>query len=100
MLFGPRTEYNTYSALAPAIAVLCAQAWLVDRRRLAAVGLAIVALLILGSFEIGRRLAPGVLLIWLAPLMCVWFTSFVVVRVLQARNDPSAAGVFAAREPT
>jgi alpha-1,2-mannosyltransferase len=33
MLFSPRTEVNTYSALAPAIAVLCAQAWLVERRR-------------------------------------------------------------------
>jgi len=92
MLFSPRTENNTYSALAPAIAVLCAQAWLVTFRPRTGMGLATLAAGILGSYEIGRRLVPGSPPNWLAPLMCVCFTAYAVVRLLHGENNPAAQG--------
>jgi hypothetical protein len=88
MLFSTRTENNTYSALAPALAVSFAQEWSVMRRPLVGAGLALLALGILGSYELGRRLAPGLPPSWLAPLMGVCFMAFVVFQVLQGGRDP------------
>jgi len=86
MLFSPRTENNTYAALAPGIAVLCAQAWLIESRRLVGVALAALAVITAGGYELGRRILPASPPTWLAPLMTVFFTAYAVSRVWRARE--------------
>jgi hypothetical protein len=85
MLMNPRTENNTYSTLAPAIALLAAQAWILDRRPVATSLLLLLAAGTVGSYELGRLITPPKQSIWLAPLMCVLFTGYVVMRALRTR---------------
>ncbi len=87
MLFSPRTENNTYAVLAPGIAVLCAQAWLIEGRRLAGVALAALAIITAGGYELGRRILPASPPTWLAPLMTVCFAVYAVGRVWRARES-------------
>jgi hypothetical protein len=91
MLFNPRTELNTYAALAPAVAVLFAQAWIVDGRRLAAAGLIAVGVGIKESFEVGTRLAPEVPPIWLAPIACVGLVVYAVYEACRVTARPVVA---------
>lgn len=72
MLFNPRTENNTYSHLAPALAVMGSLALRSERRGLAAYCLG-CAVAVLGSWEIGRLLVPPDQAVWLAPLGCLAF---------------------------
>ncbi len=86
MLFSPRTENNTYAALAPAVGAFFAAAWRDDRRLLAAT-FVVIALGMLGSYEVGHLLTPSASPTWLAPLVTTGFTAFVVAGVFA----PSAA---------
>jgi alpha-1,2-mannosyltransferase len=86
MLFSPRTENNTYAVLAPAIAVLGARAWLVERHRLAGAWLASLAGGITVSYELGRRILPGRPATWLAPLMAICLSVFVGRRIWTSRE--------------
>lgn len=81
MLFNPRTENNTYSALAPAIGVCFAQAVLVRRNRIEAAFLFLVAAAIVGTYEIGRLFSPPERAIWLSPLACSCFTVWLAARL-------------------
>lgn len=89
MLFSPRTENNTYAVLAPAIAVLCAQAWLIERRWVAGVALTALAVTTAGGYELGRRLLPGSPPNWLAPLMAVGFTVYAISRIWSGVRSPA-----------
>lgn len=82
MLFNPRTENNTYSALAPALGVCFAQAVLVRGSRIEAAWLLVLAAGILGTYEIGRLFSPPSHAIWLAPLACACFSIGLVWRLL------------------
>jgi len=77
MLFNPRTENNTYSMLAPAIAVLFAQS-VAQRRVLRSALLLAIAAGTLGTYEIGRLLTVPEQSVWLAPLACLCFTACVL----------------------
>jgi hypothetical protein len=79
-LFSPRTELTTYAALAPAIAVLCARAWRIERRHLAGAALMSLAVVTALSYELGRLLLPGHPPTWPAPLMAVCFTIYALRR--------------------
>jgi Glycosyltransferase family 87 len=73
MLFNPRTENNTYSHLAPALAVFGSHALLAGKLRVWGAYYFCCALAILGSWEIGRLLVPAPQAVWLAPLGCLAF---------------------------
>lgn len=90
-LFSPRTEPNSYSVVAPAIAVLFAQAWVVERRLVAAIGLAVMDAGIARTYEVGRILAPDTPPIWLAPLMCLCFFAYAVNCLLRPINHAASA---------
>ena len=77
MLFNPRTENNTYSMLGPAVGVFLARSVLVDRRILRTALLALVAIGVLGTYEIGRLITSPAQSMWLAPLMCIVFAGYV-----------------------
>lgn len=91
MLFNPRTENNTYALVAPAIGLFCAEAFLVRRQPLVAWRIVGMSIGIVGGYEIGRRLAPGVSPVWLAPLMCTFFNVFVLVRLTRELLDRNGA---------
>lgn len=95
MLFNPRTENNTYSLVAPAIGLLCAEAFLAQRNPALGWVLLVLASGIVGSYEIGRRLVPAANPVWLAPLMCVGFTALLLgqlIRELHRHAAPSTRG--------
>lgn len=75
LLFSPRTENNTYACLAPVLTFLMAlprpARWADVARMVACIAIGIA---VIGSYEIGKRLVPGVQAAWLAPLA----TSFLV----------------------
>jgi len=74
MLFSPRTENNTYVCIAPTLGIGIATALYGDciagikasRLRVAFYVIAIAC--IIGAYELGKVLAPGMPRIWLAPL--------------------------------
>lgn len=68
LLFSPRTENNTYACLAPALAWL--MAFPRDPARgdlLRAGGCAAAGIAVVGSYELGRLVTPGIPGVWLAP---------------------------------
>jgi len=81
MLFNPRTENNSYAMLAPAIGWCCAEAVLLERRWRPALAFVLIAIGTIGSHEFGRQLLPSSRAIWLAPLMALWFTAVLLVRL-------------------
>ena len=85
MLFNPRTENNTYSMLAPAMAVFFAWA-VIEKKPFRTILLGGIILGTLGSFEIGRLVTPKPQAVWLAPLMCVFFSGCVVRDLLTNRT--------------
>ena len=85
LLFSPRTENNTDAVLGPAIAVLAARAWLVERHRLTGAWLASLALGITVSYD-GRRMLPDCPATWLAPLMAICLSVFVGRRIWMSRE--------------
>ena len=97
MLFNPRTENNTYSHLAPALAAFFSQAFLSGQRRGLAAYYVGCALAVLGSWELGRLFVPPAQAVWLAPLGCF---AFAIPTVLDACWGKSAALADGARQPS
>lgn len=96
MLFNPRTENNSYAMLAPVIGWCCAEALLIERRWRPGLMFVVIAVGTIGSHEFGRQLLPASRAVWLAPLMALWFTVVLVIRLFR-----EAAGAAAAeRQPT
>ena len=91
MLFNPRTENNTYIALAAAIGLFFAQACLAGHRRTAAC-LAALAIGIVSSRMVGGWFGTRFQAVWLAPIMGVCFLGYLVDRVL-ARDAEQATFV-------
>lgn len=81
LLFNPRTENNTYSALSPALGIFFAQSLLVRRNWLAVVWLLAISVAIMGTYEIGRLFTSPTWSIWLAPLACTCFACWLAVRL-------------------
>jgi alpha-1,2-mannosyltransferase len=71
MLFNPRTENSTYCMLGPLLGLLITDSSIRPSARLRTVGLGVIAILIAGSYEIGKHFTPeGEMANWLAPLGC------------------------------
>lgn len=86
MLFNPRTENCTYCVLGPALGLFYAEA-LCGRRWFAAGSMMALAVVILGSFELGQHITPqGVPPVWLAPLACCFFTLYAAFRLTSELN--------------
>lgn len=77
MLFSPRTENNTYACIAPTLGLAIAVGLHgagpggAGRSRPRAVVAVLVAAAVIGSYELGKLLVPGVRSVWLAPLASV-----------------------------
>ena len=85
MLWNPRAEFNGYSILGPVLAVFCAHATLVTGSQRVAGGLALIALGILGNYEIGKWFVSTTdQAVWLAPLMCSLFFVFLTRELFRA----------------
>lgn len=79
MLFNPRTENNTYSHLAPALAAFAGMALVKQNGRAWGVYYLGCALVVLSSWEIGRLFTPPEHAVWLAPMGCLAFAIPVVI---------------------
>jgi len=94
LLLSPRTENNTYACIVPPLVmVMAAAATAAAPRWLAVAGGWLAAIAIVGSYEIGRLLAPGVRGVWLAPLTTTLVAPWFVASLL---GDLHAAGEAAA----
>jgi hypothetical protein len=83
LLLSPRTENNTYACIVPAVVmVMATAATAVPPRRLAVALGWLAAIAIIGSYEIGRRIAPDVRGVWLAPLTTALLAPWFVVSLL------------------
>lgn len=91
MLFNPRTENNSYALLAPSMAILGAELFLVERRYFLGAMQVLFMGGTLGSFEIGSRLIPWAEPIWLAPLMCVGFTGCLLAQLAREVRADAAS---------
>jgi hypothetical protein len=89
MLFNPRTENNTYSALAPAIGILCSSDVLVRRKYVMALWYVLLSLGILGTYYVGTLLTGPDYTAWLSPLMGICFTLTAIVKL---RRWPENSG--------
>ncbi len=93
MLFNPRTENNSYSALAPVIGILCCNDVLVRRRYLMSALYIVISLGILGTYYAGTLFTGPQLTMWLAPLMATLFSINLVVKLLYWREEKSYSAV-------
>jgi hypothetical protein len=92
LLLNPRTENNTYCLLGPALGMFYVDELIVRNRRLNAGGLLVLAILTLGSHEIGKNLtSAGVRAIWLAPLACCVFALYLGVRLRSELSESESA---------
>jgi alpha-1,2-mannosyltransferase len=83
MLFNPRTENNSYSALAPAIGILFCQDVLVRRNYVLGAAYVILSIGILGTYYVCRLFTGPEFTTWLAPLMGVFFAAIVVAKLFR-----------------
>jgi hypothetical protein len=93
LLFSPRTENNTYAFLAPALGVCCGEAFLVKRNRWLGALFVLIAFGILGSYELGRLIAPQTPPVWLAPLMTVCFAIIICCQVCREMRSAVPAAI-------
>jgi hypothetical protein len=82
MLFNPRTENNSYSALGPMIGLICCNDVLVRRRYMMSMVYIFVSLGIIGTYYVGLLVTGPKLTMWLAPLAGACFTALAVVKLL------------------
>jgi alpha-1,2-mannosyltransferase len=87
MLFNPRTENNSYSALAPVIGIFCCSDVLVHRKFLKATIYVVISLGIIGTYYAGILLTGPELTMWLAPLMGACFMFIVIANLLRWRDS-------------
>jgi len=96
----PRTENNTYACIVPALVmVMAAAATARPPRRVVVAGGWLAAIAIIGSYELGRRLAPGVRGVWLAPLTTTLLTPWFVVSLLDELRSSGEATARVVRLP-
>ncbi|QDT65059.1 hypothetical protein V22_23050 [Calycomorphotria hydatis] len=85
MLMSPRNEGNTYAMLAPSLGLWFAYS--IDRETKSwsreTSFLAVIAFLILGNYEIGKLLAPGIPPVWLAPAATTLLVVYLAVKTLR-----------------
>ncbi len=93
MLMNPRTENNTYSLVAPAIAFFCAQELFVRRRYVPSGILLASAVMILSSYELGKFFVPPGQAVFLAPLGCLVAAVVLVRDVLRNDDCPTQSEV-------
>ena len=86
MLFNPRTENNSYSALAPVIGILCCRDVLAHRRFSRLTWYIILSLGITGTYYVGILVTGPKLTMWLAPLMGACFTVVAVADLFRWRE--------------
>lgn len=91
MLFNPRTENNSYSALAPAIGILFCQDVLVRRNHILGATYVLLSIGILCTYYVCRLITGPELTTWLAPLMGTVFTTIAVVKLFRWHEPPSDA---------
>jgi hypothetical protein len=94
MLFNPRTENNTYALIAPAIGLFCAEAFLVERNFRQGTAIALAAIGIVCRYEVGILLVPTERPVWMAPLMCVGFSTVLLGQLFRetfGSTTPSSA---------
>ncbi|MDA1200912.1 MAG: glycosyltransferase 87 family protein [Planctomycetota bacterium] len=100
LLLSPRTENNTYACIVPALVmVMAAAATARPPRRVVVAGGWLAAIAIIGSYELGRRLAPGVRGVWLAPLTTTLLTPWFVVSLLDELRSSGEATARVVRLP-
>jgi hypothetical protein len=92
LLLSPRTENNTYACIVPALVMVMATAAAAAPPRRLAVALGwLAAIAIVGSYEIGRRIAPEVRGVWLAPLTTALLAPWFVLNLLGDLHAASTA---------
>ena len=89
MLFNPRTEGNSYVMFVPAVAVLFAWAWLVDKRTGVAISLLVSLILFAAAHELYKDKLDSV---WIRPLCTLIICGGAGWEVF--RNRPSAKRLF------
>jgi len=78
MLFSPRTENNTYACVAPTLGLAIATGLHgvgpagIGRSKPRAWLSILAAAAIIGSYELGKAIAPNVTPVWLAPVACLF----------------------------
>lgn len=95
MLLNPRTEPNTYACIAPAVGWMLFEAALRGSRGLTML-YAILAVLIVGNFEIGRLITAQERAVWLAPLATTLFAALAFRQWLQELRQSGTANETAA----
>ena len=94
LLFNPRTENNTYCLLGPALGMFYAEELIAKNRRWHAGGLILLALLTLGSYELGKLMTPsGMPPVWLAPLACCAFAGYLGFRLVNESRATQAGNL-------
>jgi hypothetical protein len=88
MLFNPRTENNTYALIAPAIGLFCAEAFLVERNARLGTVIACAAAGIVCRYEVALLLVPTERPVWMAPLMCVGFSTILLGQLFREARGP------------
>lgn len=83
MLLSPRTENNTYAMFGPVVAVFLAAAWKIEKRMLPAYLLSAVVVVMISGRQIERALTPHAGTSWASPLMAVFITGYVIVRLFE-----------------
>jgi alpha-1,2-mannosyltransferase len=91
MLFNPRTENNSYSALAPAIGIFCCQDVLFRRQFVIGTSYILLSIGILCTYYICRLITGPNFTTWLAPLMGVFFAAIVVVKLFRWHEPNNGA---------
>lgn len=87
MLFNPRTENNDYMILAPAIGLYLGRA-IVERSWACVTMLSLIAIGLMKSHTFAHWLAPHAQNTnWLSPLLVVFFTGFVLTKLLKTENS-------------
>jgi alpha-1,2-mannosyltransferase len=89
MLFNPRTENNSYSALAPAIGILCCHDFLVRQNYRMAVWYIFISVGILSTYYVGRLFTGPEYTTWLSPLMGACFAGVAIVQLLRGPKNES-----------
>ncbi|HUG18588.1 MAG TPA: glycosyltransferase family 87 protein [Planctomycetaceae bacterium] len=99
LLFNPRTENNTYCLLGPVLGMFYVEELTVRNRRRYAGGLLVLALLTLGSYELGKFLTPaGVRPIWLSPLACCVCAVYLGIRLKSELSEAEGDASLVERE--
>jgi hypothetical protein len=82
MLFNPRNYGACYVMVAPVYGVALAEAWYSSHSRSAVIGIVVLSIGTLSSYELGKLLTPPPRAVWLSPLMCIGLTLYLSYRLI------------------